>query len=86
MTRVVFGGSLQVTAPPLEQKQLPHGVAVTSSEHRQASARTLEPPLLHVSIDGRARGEITLSLSSAVEIPEKREKTEKEQRRESALI
>lgn len=33
---VVFGGSLQVTAPPLEQTQVPHGVAVTSSQHQKA--------------------------------------------------
>lgn len=33
---VVFSGSLQVTALPLEQKQLPHGVAVTSSGHQEA--------------------------------------------------
>lgn len=31
--------SLQVTAPPLEQTQLPHGVAVTSSKHQQGHGR-----------------------------------------------
>lgn len=33
---VVFDGSLQVTALPVEHAQLPHGVAVTSSEHQKA--------------------------------------------------
>lgn len=33
---VVFDGPLQVTALPVEQAQLPHGVAVTSSEHQKA--------------------------------------------------
>lgn len=52
----VFGGSPQVTAPPLEQTQIPHGVAVTSSKHQTTTA---SPVFLQVS---RNRVEITLLL------------------------
>lgn len=33
---VVFDGSLRATALPVEHAQLPHGVAVTPSEHQKA--------------------------------------------------
>lgn len=32
----MFDGSLRVTALPVEHAQLPHGVAVTPSEHQKA--------------------------------------------------
>lgn len=67
----MFGGSLQVTAPPLEQTQLPHGVAVTSSEHQKAP---VVPQVGHVT-GGQTYDETTLPVSSggssaAAETPE----------------
>lgn len=56
---VAFGGSLQVTAPPLEQTQLPHGVAVTSSEHQKLLLQVGDDS--PVSSEGRA----------AVKLPER---------------
>lgn len=65
--RVAFGGSLQVTAPPLEQTPLPHGVAVTSSQPQKAQ---LPPPVvLQVShVAGGQTYHETLHTSSSSQV------------------
>ncbi|KAI9519789.1 hypothetical protein NQZ68_024650 [Dissostichus eleginoides] len=49
-----------VTAPPLEHSQLPHGVAVTSSEHQETDSKLQLPQTCGPTFD-----ETTLPVSSA---------------------